>query len=135
MTNLTKMQIDTGNSKPVFKKPYPIAMKHYDWDKNEINKLLDAEVICSSHFSWLAPIIMVPKGNNGKCLFIIYRALNKFTQKFVWPMLKVEDILTKLNVAQYFQPWIPGLDTITYSVTMTPFLKQLSHLPLENTNS
>ena len=30
MTNLTKMQIHTGNSKPVTQKPYPIAMKHYD---------------------------------------------------------------------------------------------------------
>ena len=30
MTNLTKMQIDTGNSNPVTKKPYAIATKHYD---------------------------------------------------------------------------------------------------------
>ena len=46
MTKLTKMQIDTGNSKPVSQKPYPIAMKHYDWARDEINKFLDAKVIC-----------------------------------------------------------------------------------------
>ena len=45
MTPLTKMTIDTGDSKPVSQKPYPIAMKHYKWVKDEINKLLTAKVI------------------------------------------------------------------------------------------
>ena len=51
MTNLTKMQSNTGNSEPVSQKTYLIAIKHYDWVKDEINKLLDAKVICSSHSS------------------------------------------------------------------------------------
>ena len=55
MTNVTKMQIDTGNSEPASQKPYPIAMKHYDWVKNEINKLLYAKVIHSSYSSFSAP--------------------------------------------------------------------------------
>ena len=29
MTPLTKMTIDTGDSKPVSQKPFPIAVKHY----------------------------------------------------------------------------------------------------------
>ena len=37
-TPLTSMTIDTGTSDPVSQKPYPIAMKHYDWVKNEIEK-------------------------------------------------------------------------------------------------
>ena len=49
MTNVTKMQSDTGNSDPVLQKPYPIAMKYYDRVKHDISKLLDAKVICSSH--------------------------------------------------------------------------------------
>ena len=44
-TPLTEMTIDTGNSEPVSQKPYPIAMKHYQWVKAEINKLLMAKVI------------------------------------------------------------------------------------------
>ena len=47
-TPLTSMTIDTGTSHPVSQKPYPIAMKHYEWVKNEIEKLLTAKVICSS---------------------------------------------------------------------------------------
>ena len=96
------MTIDTGTSEPVSQKPYPIAMKHYLWVKDEIEKLLAAKVICTSHSSWSAPIIVVPKGNGGKCLVIDYRTLNKVTRKFTWPMPKVEDIFSKLNGATYF---------------------------------
>ena len=44
-TPVTKMSIDTGNSELVSQKPYPIAMKHYQWVKDEIEKLLTAKVI------------------------------------------------------------------------------------------
>ena len=37
-TPLTSMTIDTGKSDPVSQKPYPIAMKHYQWVKDEIEK-------------------------------------------------------------------------------------------------
>ena len=101
-TPLTSMSIDTGTTDPVSQKPYPIAMKHYDWVKNEIEKLLAAKVIHSSCSIWSAPIIVVPKGDGGKHLVIDYRALKKVTRKFTWPMPKVEDIFSKLNRATYF---------------------------------
>ena len=96
------MTIDTGTTNLVSQKPYPIAMKHYEWVKDEIKKLLTAKVICTNHSSWLAPIIVVPKGDGGTFLVIDYRALNKVTRKFTWPMPKVEDIFSKLNGATYF---------------------------------
>ena len=45
------MTIDTGTSDPVCQKPYPIAMKNYQWVKEEIEKLLTAKVIHSSRSS------------------------------------------------------------------------------------
>ena len=101
-TPLTNMTIDTDTTHPVSQKPYPIAMKHYQWVKDEIEKLLTTKVICTSCSSWSAPIIVVPKSNGGKCLVIDYRALNKVTRKFTWPMPKVEDIFSKLNGTTYF---------------------------------
>ena len=101
-TPLTSMMINTGNSDPVSQKPYPITMKHYQWLKEEIEKLLVAKVICSSRSSWSTSIIVVPKGDGGKHLVINYRALNKVTRKFTWPMPKVEDIFSKLNGATHF---------------------------------
>ena len=91
-TPLTCMTIDTGTSDPVSQKPYPLMMKHYQWVKDEIEKLLAAKVICTSHSSWSAPIIVVPKGDEGKCMVIDYRALNKVTRKSTWPTPNVEDI-------------------------------------------
>ena len=90
-TPLSSMTMDTGNSDPVSQKPYPIGMKHYQWVKEEIEKLLTAKVICSSRSSWSVLILVVPKGDGGKQLVIDYRALNKVTRKFTWPMPKVEE--------------------------------------------
>ena len=101
-THLTKMQIDMGNSEPVSQRPYLITMKPSDWVRSDINKLLDVQVIHSNHSSWSAPIIVVPKGDGGKCLVIDYGALNEVTWKFIWPMPRVEDIFSKLNGAKYF---------------------------------
>ena len=77
-------------------------MKHYQWVKEEIEKLLAAKVIHSSRSSWSVPIIVVSKGDGGKCLVIDYRALSKVTRKFTCPMPKEEDIFSKLNGATYF---------------------------------
>ena len=65
-TPLTEMTIDTGDSELMSQKPYPIAMKNYQWVKDKIEKLLTAKVILSSRSSWSAPIIVVPKGVGGK---------------------------------------------------------------------
>ena len=47
-TPLTIMTIDTGTSEPIPQKPYPIVVKHYQWVKDEKEKLLEAKVICTS---------------------------------------------------------------------------------------
>ena len=131
-TPLTQMSIDTGDLDPVSQKSYPIAMKHYQWVKEEIDKLLEAGVIRNSHSSWSVPIIVVPKGDGGKHLIIDYRALNKVTRKFMWPMPKVEDIFSQLNGANYFSTLDSragyhhiGLttDSIPKTVFTTPFGK------------
>ena len=96
-----------GDAEPVSQKPYPITMKHYDWVRSEINKPLDAWVIHNSHSNWSTPIIVVLKGDGGKHLVIDYRALNKVTLIFVWPMPRVEDIILKLNGTMYFSTLKP----------------------------
>ena len=96
------MMIDTCTSEPESQKPYPIAMKNYQWVKDKIEKLPTAKGIQSSRSSWTPLIIVVPKGDGEKLLVINYHALNKATRKFTWPMPKVEDIFSKMNGAKYF---------------------------------
>ena len=52
------MTIDKGNHPSIAKKPHTFALKHYDWVKEQIDKLLEAGVIrqepfklVSSHYS------------------------------------------------------------------------------------
>ena len=48
-TPLIKMTIDTGDHPPIAKRPYTLALKHDEWARNEIEKLLEAGVIRESH--------------------------------------------------------------------------------------
>ena len=67
-TPLIEMDIDIGDNPPIVKRPYTIALKHYDFVKEEINKLLNAGVIRESNSNWSAPIVVVPKQDGGKRL-------------------------------------------------------------------
>ena len=101
-TSLTSMTINTGSSDPVSQKPYPSAMKHYQWVKEEIEKLLAAKIICSSRSSWSAPIIVVPKGDGGKHLVIDYRVLNKVMRKFHLACAKGRGHIPQNEMGQIF---------------------------------
>ena len=122
-TPLTQMSINTGDSDPVSQKPYPVAMKHYQWVKEEIDKLLEAGVIRNSHSSWSATIIVVPKGDGGKHLVIDYRALNKVRRKFVWPMPKVKDIFSTLDLRARYHHTGLTTDSIPKMAFTSPFGK------------
>ena len=50
-TPLTERTIDTGDHPPIAKKPYTLALKHYDWVKEETDKLPEAEVIRENQYS------------------------------------------------------------------------------------
>ena len=99
---LIEMDIDTGDNPPIAKRPYTIALKYYDFVKEEINKLLNAGVIRESNSSWSAPIVVVPKQDGGKRLCVTYRSLNRITRTFIWPIPRVQDIFAKLGKAKYF---------------------------------
>ena len=55
------MSFDTGDYPPIAKKPYALALKHFDWVKEEIDKLLEGGVMRESHSSWSAPIVVFPQ--------------------------------------------------------------------------
>ena len=84
------------------KKPYTLALKNYEWVKEEIDKLLEAGVIRESHSSWSAPIVVVPKGHFGKRLCVDFRAFSKITRTYVWPIPRFEDIFAKLGKAKFY---------------------------------
>ena len=57
-----KMPIYTGDHPPIAKKPYALALKHYDWVRDEICKLLEVSVIRESNQLLWFPVLRVARG-------------------------------------------------------------------------
>ena len=88
--------------KPIAKWPYTLSLKHYDWVRKEIDKLLKAGVIRKSHSSYSAPVVIIPKSNNEKRICVDFRSLNSIARTCLLPIPKVEDIFTRLGKAKFF---------------------------------
>ena len=101
-TLLIYMSIDTGDHLPIARKPYTLAIKHHEWVKEEIDKLLEAGVTRENHSSGSAPIVLVPKGDGGKRMCVDYSPLNVISRTYIWPMPRIDDILAKLGKAKFF---------------------------------
>ena len=52
-TPLIEMEIDTGDSPPITKKPYTLPLKHATWVQKELEILEKAGVIVRSVSPWL----------------------------------------------------------------------------------
>ena len=78
-------------------------MNHYQWVKDEINKLLMTKVVIQgSQSSWSAPFIIIPKGDGGKHRVTGYCTLNKVTQEIYLAHAKSTRYFSQLNGAKYF---------------------------------
>ena len=60
-TQLVTMHVDTGDSPPIYQKPYTLPLKHYSWVQQEIETLEQAGIIKKSLSPWASPIVVVPK--------------------------------------------------------------------------
>ena len=60
-TLLLKMDIPTGNSRPITQSPYTLALKHVKWVQEEIETLEKVEIIAKTVFLWASSIVIVPK--------------------------------------------------------------------------
>ena len=80
--NLIEMHITTWpDGTPIAAFPYPLALKHHDFLKQEIQNLFNAGIICKSMSSWVSSIVVVkkqtPEGSTQQFqLCIDYRKLN-----------------------------------------------------------
>ena len=132
--SLITMLIDTRDHTPIPKKPYALALKHYDWVRDEIDKLLEAGVIRESHSSWSPPIVVVSKGDGGKRLCVDFMALKTITRTYVWPMPRVEDVFAKLGKAKFFTMLDLRSSYHHIALDNDAIKKTAFVMPLENTN-
>ena len=98
-TNLTTMDIDTGDSPLSAKKPYTLPLKHYDWVQQKIESLEQAGIITQSVSPWASPILVVPKKSAPgepprRRMCIDFHAVNALQPKVVKAGSKAKGNLT-----------------------------------------
>ena len=98
-TPLVEMEIDTGDSPPITRKPYTLHLKHAEWMQNGLEILEKAGVIVRSVSPWASPIVVVPKrtapGEHPKWrLCVDYRAINSLLPPVKKAFSKAKGVLT-----------------------------------------
>ena len=59
-------------------------------------------VVQPSSSPWASPVVFVPKKDATARFCIDYRRLNTISRKDVYPLLRIEDILSTLGESKYF---------------------------------
>lgn len=99
---VSKHNIDTENSKPIYCKTSLIPI-HYESDiDEEIQKNLKLWVIRPSNSPWNSRIVPVTKPDGSLRMCIDFQPLNKCTVKDKYLIPRINEILDALSEARYF---------------------------------
>ena len=99
---LKKIVIKTSASSPIFQYPYRKSMKERQAIKEEVNKMLEANIIRPSKSPWSSPVVMIPKKDGTKRFCVDYRKLNQLTIQDGFPLPRIDDILDRLSGSRWF---------------------------------
>ncbi|KAI9555914.1 enzymatic polyprotein [Daphnia sinensis] len=101
-TKLVQHVIETGNTKPISCAPYRVSMVERRLINDQVKKMLEGGIIQQSSSPWSSPVVLVKK-KSGEIRFCVdYRRLNAVTERDVYPLPRVEDVLGRLTGAKYF---------------------------------
>jgi len=100
-------EIDTGDAKPIMKRPYRVPYYQREVVKEHISEMLDKGIITPSNSPWSAPVVLVPKkcpeGGPPKWRFCTdFRALNEVTKGDAYPLPLIQETLETLGRSRYF---------------------------------
>ena len=101
-TNLVRHTIDTGDSPPIKQQPYWTPMIYCERMAKMIEDMQAQGVVQPSSSPWASPVVLVPKNDVTARFCIDYRRLNTISRKDVYPLPRIEDILSTLGEARYF---------------------------------
>src|SRR6185436_3940034 len=101
-THVVEHTIDTKDAAPIKQRAYRIASSNQEFIQKEIQTMFEKGLIRESSSPWASPIVLVPKKNGKQRICIDYRKLNHVTEKDVYPLPVIDDILESFKGAQWF---------------------------------
>lgn len=101
LTNVVSHSIDTGDSKPIRQRQYPLSPKMQEHLHKEINEMLKLGIIQHSKSPWCSPLWLVEKKTGEYRICYDARKINSHSIKDCYPMPRIDIILSKLRDAKY----------------------------------
>ena len=99
---LNKIKINTSSTIPIYQLPYRKSFAERQLIKEEVNRMLEANIIRPSKSPWASPVVMIPKKDGSKRFCVDYRKLNLITIQDCFPMPRMDDIFDRLSGAKWF---------------------------------
>ncbi|CAF3667002.1 unnamed protein product [Rotaria sp. Silwood1] len=94
--------INIGSHSSLAEHPHRVSHLNRQIINNEAKKMLDNGIIEPSNSSWASPVVIVKKSDGSPSFCIDYRRLNSITQKDVYPLPRIDDVIERLNGSQIF---------------------------------
>ena len=101
-TTVAEHKIELTTTDPVRNKPYPLPFSTRETVKEEVAKMLEANVIERADSPYASPVVLVKKKDGDIRFCIDFRSLNRVTIFDGEPMPTAEDIFSKLQGDVYF---------------------------------
>ena len=101
-SSLAELEIDTGNARPVAKKPYRNPLVANPAFLKQLEQWEDMHIIRRSNSAWAAPVLVVPKKDGAFRTVVDYRGLNSKLRKEENPVPRISDVLDSMGGAKFF---------------------------------
>lgn len=87
---------------PVHSYPYRRSPKETQIINEQVQEMLKNHVIRPSASPWASPVVIIKKKDGSPRFCVDYRRLNLITERDVYPLPRVDDIIDRLAGAQFF---------------------------------
>lgn len=95
-------KIDTGDAKPRASPPRAISLIKQELIEKTVKELFNSGAIIPSHSPWSSATVLVKKKNGESRMCIDYRPLNEVTKRDVFPLPRIDTLLSRMGNAKYF---------------------------------
>jgi hypothetical protein len=101
--DLVVHEIETGGQRPIKLKPYRLSYAEEREAHRQIAELVETGRVVKCNSPWAFPVIMVVKKDGVNLRMCVdYRALNKATKPWSYPLPYIQDVLERLGKSTYF---------------------------------